>query len=947
MHSPGTVLNDQFKDDWDGYLSAIESASPVISAIGLTDYCCLRGYKQVLAKKQAGRLPSVQLLFPNIELRLAVQTEARGAINIHLLVSPETKDHVERIEELLGKLSFSYSGEEYSCSEASLMRLGRVLHGEPQLPDAAALSKGAGQFKVAESELFDLENQSAWFRDNVLIATAAGADGLGGLKETSFTAKRQEIGRRSHLIFSGTPSNRKFWAGHHPDFAKLPYSPKPCIHGSDCHSLESVGNPAQGRSCWIRAEVSFEGLRQVIAEPERRVHIGPAAPLGPNASDTITRLTVENAAWLGTSEIEFNRGLVTVIGMKGSGKTALADLVAAAAGASEDAPGPASFIRKAEPLLNGQTATLEWADGTTSSVKFGDEWREGGAARVCYLSQQFVDQLCSPSGEATSPLLVEIERVVFEAIPPEDRLGAVSFEELRSLELRHLHLRQEEAKLQVVDATKIISDEGEKRHKTKPLENRLKEIGRQLVSVRKELKKLPVSGNKQHQNDFDKVSREGRRLTDAIAGVRRKEKKIEELRTEFSSYATSIAGKHASWRKEYADLLSDGQWSLLVPVFGTPPAEVLDARVKELEAERKALEEKGVETADGDSKRSLATLKAEHLRFRKLIGLDESNAKKRDGLNERVVNLEAEQKKVTEDLADVKKAGGVITAAQADRMAAYESLFTSIVEEVEVLERLYAPLSEALAADRRLEHLSFHVLRSANPSGWAARGEDFLDLRKSGRLQGRGALLEAAQSKLLPYWQTGTPQAVRAAMDRFYREEGRDALGTIRDGHTVLEFADWLFSTDHVHVEYGIRYGGVTLDRLSPGTRGIVLLTLYLGLDKWDTRPLVIDQPEENLDPQSIYDELVGFFRTASERRQIIMVTHNANLVVNTDSDQVIVASSTRTSPEGLPTVSYAAGPLEDSVTKECVCRILEGGERAFRRRGQRYGLVAALGGDG
>jgi predicted ATPase len=65
---------------------------------------------------------------------------------------------------------------------------------------------------------------------------------------------------------------------------------------------------------------------------------------------------------------------------------------------------------------------------------------------------------------------------------------------------------------------------------------------------------------------------------------------------------------------------------------------------------------------------------------------------------------------------------------------------------------------------------------------------------------------------------------------------------------------------------------------------------LYLAIDKEDDRPLIIDQPEENLDPKSIFDELVPLFREVKSRRQIIIVTHNANLVVNTDADQVIVA---------------------------------------------------------
>ena len=106
----------------------------------------------------------------------------------------------------------------------------------------------------------------------------------------------------------------------------------------------------------------------------------------------------------------------------------------------------------------------------------------------------------------------------------------------------------------------------------------------------------------------------------------------------------------------------------------------------------------------------------------------------------------------------------------------------------------------------------------------------------------------------------------------------------------LKRFAHWLFGTDHITVRYEISYDGVDIRKLSPGTRGIVLLLLYLALDDSDDRPLIIDQPEENLDPKSVFDELVALFVAAKAKRQVIMVTHNANLVINTDADQIIVA---------------------------------------------------------
>ena len=116
-------------------------------------------------------------------------------------------------------------------------------------------------------------------------------------------------------------------------------------------------------------------------------------------------------------------------------------------------------------------------------------------------------------------------------------------------------------------------------------------------------------------------------------------------------------------------------------------------------------------------------------------------------------------------------------------------------------------------------------------------------------------------------------------------------------------------------------------------------MLLYLAVDLKDARPLIVDQPEENLDPNSVFEELVPHFREARKRRQVIIVTHNANLVVNTDADQVIVAHSARQSADSLPFFTYDCGSLENSAIRRNVCQILEGGERAFLERERRYRL--------
>ena len=114
------------------------------------------------------------------------------------------------------------------------------------------------------------------------------------------------------------------------------------------------------------------------------------------------------------------------------------------------------------------------------------------------------------------------------------------------------------------------------------------------------------------------------------------------------------------------------------------------------------------------------------------------------------------------------------------------------------------------------------------------------------------------------------------------------------------------------------------------GQKGTVLLKLFLAEGNY---PLIVDQPEESLDNKFIYDELVGAFREAKKKRQVIIATNNANLVVNTDAEEIIVAEFEENR------ISYKSGTLEDLGLREDIVPILEGGKEAFRKREERYGI--------
>lgn len=960
IHAPGTLKEDGFGDHtdeatWDDYFRRIDAARPRVAALGITDYFVPRGYR-LFRERVGGKLPADLFVFPNVELRLKTKTQSGSALNVHLLVSPEEPDHLVTLTSKLQGLVFSYgNGGVFRCTEDDLRRLGRAYQ-KTTLTDEAALRAGASVFLV-EYENFAGLKKDPWVSKNVLFGVAAGADGLGGLsKDGAFSAHREELGAIADVVFSGQPADRKFWAGEHPDFERRGYSTKPCLHGSDAHSLARVLNPEGERLCWIRARASFDGLRQTLAEPVRRVQIGPHPPLGPSAGNVIRYVRISGAGWLSRSELTLNDGLVTVVGARGSGKTALADLVAFGGDAQDPNPSDASFFRKAAEHLEGLEVELVWGDGVRMTRRYGDD--PGGVPRVRYLSQQFVERLSQRNGQAAAgawgagdsdesvgepadELLAEIERVVFDSLPAEDRAQCSTFGALRGLKLGQ-HLSERSAQSAIIQRrTEAIAGEQERKRQIPRLEAALTEAARARQAAQSEHAAIPQSAVPAHVQAHAQAIQRLAALQTSIAEAEVRAVALAEIAAQLVRNARQADELHVALVAEYGAVLSAAEWEQLKPRVDDGAVSRLAQLQQQAKDEVARLRQHGVvPSAGGAASGGLVALVAAVDNARKALGEDDARTKRRGDLERKVQSLQVQEARSRATLDEAIGSSERIKAAQQERHRAYERIFETIVAEAEVLESLYGPLRNRLRAEPRLANLSFFVTRQVDLHAWVRRGEQILDMRRH-PFQARGSLEAAASQLLLEAWRFGGAAQARESIGRFLDEFGESALRALRQGATPRDLGDWVYSTQHISVRYGIRYEDVELAKLSPGARGVLLLTLYLAIDETDERPLVIDQPEENLDPRSVYSSLVPFFRDAARRRQIIMVTHNANLVVNTDSDQVILAEARRSSGEGLPLICYSAGGLEDSQVRSAVCQYLEGGEEAFRRRAERYGPPA------
>jgi hypothetical protein len=970
IHVPGTVLNDQFGsgDPWGSYLTTLESITPKIEAIAVTDYYVTDGYEEVLRRRAAGRIPDVQLIFPNIEVRLDVAARS-GFVNLHLLVSPEDPDHLAEVRRILTRLQFNAFDDRFDCTRDDLIRLGKRVN--PAITDAgAALATGATQFKVSFKQLREVFNESDWAKKNILIAVAGGADdGTSGVRQAADATLRQEIEKFSHIIFASSQAQREFWLGHRSASVgelRARYNGcKPCLHGSDAHDQSAVGQPNDDRFSWIKGALIFDALRQACIDPAGRAYVGAEPPRNAMPSQVISEVEIIDATWALTPTIPLNSGLVAIIGARGSGKTALTDVIAAgcdaitgAAWNSDENISP-SFLVRARPVIGDAKVQLTWGGGNKVARALDGEDSDGSVTytRARYLSQQFVEELCSSKG-ASEGLIEEIERVIFEAHPDDQREGAMNFADLlESRVTRFRQSRQREAEA-IALISERVAEELEKEGLVDGLNNQVLQKRTLIAGYTTDLGKLVVKGTEKQAARHAQLSQAAQTLNARILnfGNQRRtfltmQDEVRNMRaTKSPEMLRQVQARHPN------SGLSGAQWDEFLLVYKGDVEKSLSAYIAW--ADKEIANINGVTPPAGDpnvaliadaedlSTVKLAVVKAEMLRLEQFISADTIIRNQYKALSSRIAQENTALKALEAALLDAQNAVTRRKALQTEREAAYGRVLDAIISEQTVLENLYAPLMDRLSASSgTLRKLGFSVSRVVDANSWGDFAEEkLIDCRKTGPFYGRGSLIRLANSQLKPAWQNGDAAQIQQAMTNFISQYWKDLLKHApyvpmqkQEFRAWLKhFAQWLFSTDHITIRYEISYDGVDIRNLSPGTRGIVLLLLYLALDDHDDRPLIIDQPEENLDPKSVFDELVSLFVRAKSKRQVIMVTHNANLVINTDADQIIIAEAGPHPTGGLPPISYMAGGLEDAQIREAVCNILEGGEEAFRERARR-----------
>lgn len=955
VHTPESRIGSSFGGlTWAQYVTSLETAGTQaqISVIGVTDYMTLDGYEKLFTEKNVnGRLETIELLIPNIEFRMMPQTGNGMALNLHLLIDPSDNDHIEKIKRALRNLRFSYDGETYGCCYDDLVAFGRAQ--DPQLiNEAAAYKFGIQQFKPDRITIKKWLDDEKWLRKNSLIGIANGNDGISGLPLNGFAAIRDEILKWSDFVFSGNPRDREHYLGLKPGTSKEEIirqyrSLKPCVHGSDAHTVETLFKPNNERFCWVKSDPTFHGLRQILWEPEDRIHIGKMPPLPSDHSQQIRRILLSNSSgWFATNSIELNSGLVAVIGEKGAGKTAIADLSSFASGYPMDRKSLSSFITKGALHLSGTKIELEWGGGERTEGVLTDTPFSSTRPRVRYLSQDFVERLCSSDHEGTE-LQKAIEDVVFAKLDEIQKEGYSSFGELRKAREAASNIQKEALRGELATLHKEVDRLQEAIDLRGSKVKAKAEVEQQVEELKKQLPDATQSVDQKVLEELEKQQTHLKYIEEQISTRSRRRRAIEGSIETYTAIKKSTAQEITKIKRQLLDAgVTEATAQKLPPTWATDVDDLLLREIEKLDVEIASL--KGSENASEEHP-SVFSVQASISTLRELVAKDEVSRKRLLDLQKQIAERTATAERLAKEILNLdEKVTKTLEKQMSKQVDLYLAVFQALSTDEAGLKELYSPMQEAI--DQLGDEMQFSVSvgYQIDTKSWMDRLVRFYDGRRMGAEAKREEIERTVETKLVPAWKSGDSSRIKTAFEEFLvAVEARTfpaKYGTSKLSR--VELFDWMFSVEHIELSYKIHYSGTELEYLSPGTRGIALLVLYLLMDEDDTRPLLIDQPEGNLDNSSVYKQLVPYIRKAKKRRQIILITHNPNLVVATDAEQIIIATADRPTTQTYPCLRYHSGGLEHSVVgsdfgiREAVCLLLEGGEDAFRARENRYSFV-------
>lgn len=934
VHTPYSILYNEFGFDpdpewendvpeFDKYVVALftKAVEHEIAAIGITDYFSIDGYKRIrqayldVPEKMSELFPDDDLrsrigriyVFPNIEFRIPTFVgERANSVNYHVIFSDSV--HIRDIERVfLNQIALKFDmNETLPLCRDSIERIGADYKRNNRAV-GSDYRVGLDHVTVKEDHVLELL-KNGLFKDNHIVSIPVDeylSHGVSWRSRDSIT--RKLLCQQSHCFMTSNDSTREWALGRDGVEAQINEfgSLKPCIWGSDAHGYDKMFCPDENRFCWIKAEPTFEGLKQILYEPADRVRIQKTKPEEKDRHQLIDCIQFDDDDFPSTP-IYFSEGLNCIIGGKSTGKSILLRHIA----------------KSIDPKIvskRDRDVGLAKALDVCATVT----WRDGGSdeRKIVYIPQSWLSRTVDERGGSS-----EINNLIQDVLLQDESINRAYDELVKESETiieatRHDILSYVAAMDKVTEQEQLLKAEGRAKSFTKTIDD--------LERSRKSLTEI-VGVTPHDIARYGELEKEEIAIKWRLARLEEEQRKVAGLGQPFVHIAGCVD-----------DIPEDGQSGVNYR-FGEFPTvgKLLESAVAEMNeairpAWNKVLEDVRTQlsTAYENEEKSKSENELKLAPLRKQIATNEDLKKIEEQLSK-----ERERQELAQHRERVRDE--LLVRANAYR--------EKILDSRQSLQEIYERFGAAVLGTNQLgTDLEFDVQVGV-------RLHDLLE-SIAGIFTVRS--IKAFQKKHgVDFSDEDAFELADDLFDKLFSgiEDGSVGFKGGFTAQTALEqlFGDWFY------VHYLVKSEGDTIDTMSPGKKALVLLELIVNLEKGQC-PILIDQPEDDLDNRSIYTELVAYLRKTKRDRQIIVVTHNANVVVGADAEEVIIANQAGVEAENYcRRFEYRCGPIENvSPVKEKdgeirkgilnqkgiqaqICDILEGGKDAFEKRASKYSNI-------
>ncbi|MBL7847751.1 MAG: hypothetical protein JNL40_09810 [Cyclobacteriaceae bacterium] len=969
VHSPATYGGD--------YVQFIKNASVCkADVLGINDYCTVNGYKEIV---RLGGIPN-KVIFPVVEFRMhnivanrknADPTKAGTKINFHIIFD-NAPEILTSISNWMNSLEcFNERGETIQLGTASdLMRVSFDF--DKVLESLGKLSKLRERYMV-------------WLP----------YDEYGGIDDIDPNDNffKLSLINKTHVIGSSTKKQIDFFKWEDPKFTIEQYkgwfeNPKPCIKGSDAkradfpfgHLTDSHSQPVD-KHCWINADMTFKGLKQTIVEPER-VFIGDEPDLlkriKGNQTKFIKSLSVNKVAgvtsddvWFHNFHIELNSALVAIIGNKGGGKSAFTDIVSLCGNTHQD-PQNFSFLhqtkfRRVKPLNLSERfeAKILWHDGAESKKVLNENPDKTKPERVKYIPQNFLERLCA--NVESDDFEKELKQIIYSHTPNDKRLGKSSLDELISYKSSLVHNEISHIQNQLHDLNlELVSLE------SKATGTHKESVQNQLQLRRDELKSHEAT--KPVQPEVGEASEESKKLVERLTEYREQIKTLEEEIAGLKGKKTALSIKKEELTRatQYFNNLDEQLKKIIDPshihidILTKNGINATDVFTYKLDTSKIVSITKNIQQ-DIDNIDRLVDVGTTDSKTDRLNKLNDDLKQGQDILDKPA----KQQQKYLDDLKTwEKKTNRIEGSAELEGTLKYleaqltylsndlpselsklkekrkdfvESIYSKKLALLAIRKELFQPVMQFIDEFKGLKQkYDVKIDVSLDLRSFVDNFFGLINQQRIGTFCGKEEGYKRLND-IIEKTNFNTKEGFLAFAEEIIdnlKNDRRTSVGEpveitsqLRKGVELNQLYDFVYDAEFLQPVYNLKLGNKTLQELSPGERGALLLIFYLILDN-DDIPLIIDQPEENLDNESVYHILVHFIKKIKEKRQIIIVTHNPNLAIVCDADQII---NMQIEKENKNTVKFQSGAIEDEEMNKIIINILEGTLPAFNNRDLKY----------